>query len=122
MVDQEKGGVRRVNRPRWEGGKGRYIKKLMSKKTWYKKRGGESESSKEGGRRYTNQEGELKPYEKGDGDSETVMFVPSTPKRELVKRLREADCNFRRGSRVRPIKFIERAGVSLRDTLVSSNP
>ena len=39
-----------------------------------------------------------------------------------MKSLREADSLFRRGSKVRPIKFIERAGISLRDSLVSSNP
>ena len=38
MVEQEKGGVRRVNRPRWEGGKHRYVKKVLSKKNWYKKK------------------------------------------------------------------------------------
>ena len=55
-------------------------------------------------------------------DPETVIFVPSTPRGELVKRLREADDQFRRGSKVRAIKFIERAGISLKDKLVSSNP
>ena len=38
-----------------------------------------------------------------------------------MKSLREADSLFRRGSKVRPIKFIERAGISLRDSLVSNN-
>ena len=40
----------------------------------------------------------------------------------MVKQLREADDQFRRGSKVKAIKFIERAGVSLKDTLVPSNP
>ena len=48
--------------------------------------------------------------------------MPSTPRGELVKRMRETDSQFRKGSKLRQIKFIERAGVSLRDTLVSSNP
>ena len=50
------------------------------------------------------------------------MFIRSTPRGELLKKLKETDELFRRGSDMRQIKFIERAGVSLRDTLVSSNP
>ena len=50
------------------------------------------------------------------------MFVPSTPRGELVKKLRETDKKFREGTKIRAIKFVERAGVSLTDTLVSRNP
>ena len=55
-------------------------------------------------------------------ESETVMFVPSTPRGELVKAMKEADTNFRKGTRIKPIKFVERAGLSLSDMLVDSNP
>ena len=55
-------------------------------------------------------------------EPETVMFIPSTPRGELLRRMREVDINYRRGTKIKPIKFIERAGVSLKDTLVSSNP
>ena len=51
-----------------------------------------------------------------------MIFVPSTPRGELVKRMKETDSMFRQGTKMRQMKFIERAGVSLRDTLVSSNP
>ena len=50
------------------------------------------------------------------------MFIPSTPRGELLRWMREVDINYRRGTKIKPIKFIERAGVSLKDTLVSSNP
>ena len=50
------------------------------------------------------------------------MFIPSTPRGELLKLMRDTDSNFRRGTTIKPIKFIERAGVSLTDTLVDSNP
>ena len=38
MVAQEDGGVRKINRPRWEGGQKRYTKKLLGKKNWYRKK------------------------------------------------------------------------------------
>ena len=39
-----------------------------------------------------------------------------------MKSMREADKDFRRGTKIRPIKFVERAGISLTDILVQSNP
>ena len=36
--------------------------------------------------------------------------------------MKEADLQFRKGTFMRQIKFVERAGVSISDTLVSSNP
>ena len=50
------------------------------------------------------------------------MFIPSTPRGELLKLFKEADNDFRKGTKIKPIKFIERAGVSIADTLVDSNP
>ena len=38
MVEEEKKGIRRVNRPRWEKGDKRYIGKLLKKKNWFKKK------------------------------------------------------------------------------------
>ena len=62
MIAEEEGGVRRINRPRWEGGKNRYVKKMLRKKNWYKKgktKENESEISKD-----RNREG------KGGGERE----------------------------------------------------
>ena len=39
VVEDVKRGVRRVNRPRWEGGGMRYVRKLLQKKNWFKGRG-----------------------------------------------------------------------------------
>ena len=55
-------------------------------------------------------------------EPETVMFIPSTPRGELLNTLKETDRDFRKGTNIKPIKFIERAGISLTDTLVDSNP
>ena len=102
------------------GGRGRYVNKLLSKKNWYKKRG---ETEKRGdSRTIVGQRVDNSTIERDESEPETVIFVPSTPRGELVKSMRESDAQFRKGSKIRQIKFIERAGVSLRDTLVSSNP
>ena len=50
------------------------------------------------------------------------MFVPSTPGGELMKLMRDADRDFRKGTLMKQIKFVERAGPSIKDILVSSNP
>ena len=39
MVEDEKNGIRRVNRPRWEGGGKRWSKKILNKRNWFKNRG-----------------------------------------------------------------------------------
>ena len=46
---------------------------------------------------------------KGGGEEEkpeTVLFVHSTPTGELMKALIETGKDFRRGTKIRPIKFI----------------
>ena len=48
MVEDERRGLRRVNRPRWEGGGKRLVKKLLNKKNWFKKRGGEGRETDRG--------------------------------------------------------------------------
>ena len=124
MVEEEKRGVRRVNRPRWEGGGGRYVKKLLSKKNWFQRKTEERSTGDKGrGADLRSQlERDRGRESKDELEPETVMFVPSTPNGELAKLMKKADSDFRRGTKMRPIKFIERAGVSLRDTLVTSNP
>ena len=81
--------------------------KLLSRRNWFKKKGGSEEETRERVSGGSMREEESK---RDYSDPETVIFVPSTPRGELVKRLREADDQFRRGSKVRAIKFIERAG------------
>ena len=123
MVEEEKRGVRRVNRPRWEGGNKRYVAKLLKRKNWFKR--GNKEKLSEGNSRgeSTNKwTGVEKGVGEEDLEPETVVFIPSTPRGELLKMLKETDRDFRRGTTIPPIKFIERAGTSLTDTLVSGNP
>ena len=43
------------------------------------------------------------------------MFVPSTPGGELMKAMKETDSDFRKGTKIKPIKFVESAGISMAD-------
>ena len=38
MVEDEKKGIRRINRPRWEGGRKRFANKVTTKKNWYRRK------------------------------------------------------------------------------------
>ena len=135
MLEDEDMGIRRVNRPRWEGGHGRYLDKILKKKNWYRKKKTERDSNEKNGESYgrkvwkektEKEKSKPKPREKEmEEDSEeieSVMFLPSTPHGELMKRVKEADRQFRRGTDIKRIKFVERAGKSLQDILVSGNP
>ena len=53
---------------------------------------------------------------------ETVMFIPSIPHIKLMKNFKKKDREFRKGTAMKRIKFVERAGISLQDELVSGNP
>ena len=43
--------------------------------------------------------------EMDESEPESVIFVPSTPRGELVKRLRESDIQFRKGSKIKQINL-----------------
>ena len=92
MVEEERRGARRINRPRWEGGKNRYMKKLLTMKNWYKRRGGKERAQEINtrlGEYRTEREKERETRGGGeDIEPETVMFIPSTPRGELMKLMR----------------------------------
>ena len=113
MVEEEKRGIRRVNRPRWEGGNKRYIRKLLQRKNWYKRGKGKTERE-EWERDGRKGEYRVERQKEGEGNGgresmepETVMFIPSTPRGELLNMLKETDRDFRKGTNIKPIKFIE---------------
>ena len=67
-----------MNRPRWEGGKGRFAKKILGKNNWFKKRRiqeGSKGVQKESGRK----DKECYESERDETEPETVLFLPSTP-------------------------------------------
>ena len=69
MVDDEKRGIRRVNRPRWEGGSKRYVAKLLQKKNWYKKGKGKTEKAE---KEKNNGKREYKVERRAEGELEGV--------------------------------------------------
>ena len=79
MVEEEKRGIRRINRPRWEGGNRRYTTKLLQKKNWFKNRRNEKsteEKEKKKGGKMT--ESWIDKGGKGEElEPETVLFIPS---------------------------------------------
>ena len=50
---------------------------------------------------------EEKKQEHERAEVEAVIFVPSTPGGELVKRMQECDDNFREGTKEKKLKFVE---------------
>ena len=74
------------------------MSKLMSKKNWYKKNRWDvkGRESKEG----YEERSKGNKCERDESEPETVIFVPSTPRGELVKRMRESDSQFRKGSKI----------------------
>ena len=121
MVKTEKEGGRRVNRPRWEGAVERRYKKLGARSSWYKRKG------KKIGEKDRNKGGKVQRIGRTRGkdeetDIETIMFVPHTPGSALAKLLQEEDDNFRRGTKMKRIKMVERGGTTIKDILSCSNP
>ena len=115
MVQNEEGGGRKVNRPRWDGEKERRLRKIGAKSNWYKKKkracdkGGRGKSGKGRGKEEIS-------------DIEAVLFVPYTPRGELAKLLQEEDDKFRRGTCMKKIKVVERGGITIKDILCRTNP
>ena len=117
MVKTENEGGRRVNRPRWEGAVERRYKKLGAKASWYKRKSKKiGEKNKRKGGKFQGRGKEEKT------DIETIMFVPHTPDSALAKMLQEEDDNFRRGTKIKRIKMVERGGTTIKDMLSCSNP
>ena len=109
----------------------------MRKNNWYKRRRGEEEGENKRGPLYktgssgnterqeierAEREMEKTRNQDNEEEAETVLFVPCTPRGELLKIMRETDRKFREGTKIRKFKFVERRGKSLQDQLVSGNP
>ena len=96
----------------------RIHKKLTEKTSWYKRKGSGIFQPK----RYFPKK--KKPTE-GESSSPlpvtTVMFVPRTPNGELAKRLKLVDTKLSDIMHDK-LKFVERAGMKLRNILHRSNP
>jgi hypothetical protein len=149
MVQSEASGIGPINRPRGKRPQRqkRRLKKLRDKGEWYKRPQGatdvpdpcptdsnfhsstvlasKSDVSKSS-RNFLNKSGnkakkrvESKTGSGSKWEYESVLYVPQTPGGELAAALRAYEK--KRGS-LRRIRIVERAGVSLKNKLFSSNP
>ena len=147
MVQSEASGIGPINRPRGKRPQRqkRRLKKLRDKGEWYKRPQGindvpapcpadsEIHSStvvtskvSKNSRNFLNKSGDKakKRVESKTGSGskweyESVLYVPQTPGGELAAALRAYEK--KRGS-LRRIRVVERAGISLKNKLFSSNP
>ena len=55
-------------------------------------------------------------------NTETVVFIPATPRSELRKRLQEADDLITKATNCPPARFVERGGPTIVDTVGRTNP
>ena len=125
MLEEEDKGIRRVNRPMWEGGSIRYVTKLMKNKNWFKINSKEEQKRGRKGEYRGDKDSKEESREKvkrEEDEPETVMFVPYTDNSKLQKMLQEKDNEFIRGGSQKRIKFVERGGQSLVQILGRSNP
>ena len=114
MVKVEEEGGRKVNRPRWEGQQERRYKKMGAKTNWYKRRKNKTGLDKKGGRKGKGRQEE--------SDVETVLFVPHTPGGKLAKMMEEEEERFRKGTKLKRIKIVEKGGNTLKSILSCTNP
>jgi hypothetical protein len=149
MVQSEASGIGPINRPRGKRPQRqkRRLKKLRDKGEWYKRPQGIKDvpspspndfdfqsgtvvtskpNASKGSRKFLNKSCdkakkrvELKIGSGSKWEYESVLYVPQTPGGELAAALRAYEK--KRGS-LRRIRIVERAGISLKNKLFSSNP
>ena len=109
--------------------KQRFVKKLLDKNNWFRKKRSrlESDEDEAGIKNYDGPKQKAKFVRKVEGKKNensnpiTVLFVPKTPGGELARRLKEAEAEIEKitGDRV---KVVEKAGVMLKNLLHKANP
>ena len=127
IVQLAKLGKTKIHRDAGSSLNVRYKKKLTGKSTWFLNKKVNSEHSDDEEDHTSNnnrQSGARKPpgpKPAACDEATTVLFVPYTPGGELASRLKSAELELRDlcGNKV---KIIERAGVSLKQILVKTNP
>ena len=86
LVREEKEGRRPINRPEWMGQRGRRLKKLIGKKTWFNKK--RRKNLNQTGRYKKKLTGkEKKEKEVMEREVEAVMFIPFTKDSKLQRKL-----------------------------------
>ena len=133
MVLTEAYGGRPVNRPASMGQEERDRRWINRKSTWHRRRPGSSREQKVlaslgtgvgvgAGSGLGRSNGTSKPRPEGDMRTEAIVFVPCTKGGELRSRLQRKDDEFSRLHDIPRIRFVEKGGTKLKDSLSNSNP
>ena len=98
----------------------RRYKKLGGKSNWFRKKKKKEAEKVQAGRKRRG--GKRKRGIEEETDIETVMFVPHTPGGKLLKMLEDEDERYRKGTKMKRIKFVERGGTTIMNILGRKNP
>ena len=113
-----------MHREGWKTLSGRVRKKLVSRKMWYKKESQKDDEELIGRPRISKKrkvEKDSEEKSKKEVAVKSVIFVQQTKDSTLVKRLREVEEGLASTTGYR-IKFVEKVGEKMVDTLCQSNP
>ena len=113
-----------MHREGWKTLSGRVRKKLVSRKMWYKKESQKDDEELIGRPRMSKKrkvEKESEEKSKKEVAVKSVIFVQQTKDSTLVKRLREVEEGLASTTGYR-VKFVEKVGEKMVDTLCQSNP
>jgi hypothetical protein len=128
--EEEAGGGRRVYRLQTEGAVARHRAKISAKSSWFKKKvreeGSEWVDGTQGGPRQPRVNSTARKTEDGadkdERQAEGVIFVPYTTGGKLRSRLQNEDDKITRMMRMPRLRYIERPGRSVADSLVEKDP
>ena len=124
MVEREKAGGIRVNRPAEDGVSQREMKKILGKVSWMREREEVKEEASKGGpkRRRIGGVSKLRTVENDKRRTEGIIFVPCTPKGALVKVMQKAEDNFSKAVGTPRVKMVEMCGRKLTQILIRKDP
>ena len=131
MEEREAGGGRKVYRLQTQGAIERHRARIGAKSSWFKRRKQEEEEWKDGRDRPSEPKQPrssetAKKTETGevrdDRQAEGIIFVPYTMGGKLRSRLQNQDDKLTKTMRMPRLRYIERPGRTIADSLVEKDP
>ena len=126
-MEEEATGKRPLYREAHDGERDRYYGRISASANWFKRKGTNTDMedyhNKGPMRRHPWRKQE--PPGGGGGDNrpvEGVVFVPHTADSDLQRKLQKVDNDVTKAQQMPRTRYVERAGVTLRDLLVLKNP